>query len=214
MAILQEIAEFIRSKTVVDLNALKEKFPKRSVPSFHRDLAKLKCISCYTDNSRYYTLPDTPVYDEYGLWRHGSIMFSKYLTARETARVLICESPSGLSHGELQEILGVRLYTPLNALVQLKAITSEADGGKLIYYSGDEAAGKSQRSRRPGVAGAISGHPSNLHVVIDVLLAVFLENKDNAGDAFRFLKFGKYPNITLQEVEGIFVYYKLPGKKN
>ena len=81
MEIQQEIAEYIREKTVVDLNSLSERFPGRSVPSFHRDLAKLKCVTSYTDNSRYYTLPDTPDYDKRGLWRHGSIAFSRNGTA-------------------------------------------------------------------------------------------------------------------------------------
>ena len=214
MAILQETANFIRSHKVVDLKMLEKKFPGRSKPSFHRDLAKLGCISCYTDNSRYYTLPDIPDYDGYGLWHHGSITFSRNLTAKETVRVLVCESPSGLTHSELQDILGVRLYNPLKALVQEKAIISETDGGKLIFFSGDDAVGQKQRESRADMAAAITVHPFNLHTVIDVLLAVFLEKKETAYSAFSFLKSGKYPHISLKEVEDIFSHYKLPGKKN
>ena len=214
MNILQEIADYILAKTVVDLNALRERFPGRSVPSFHRDLAKLRCITSYTDNSRYYTLPDTPDYDEHGLWRYDSIMFSRNSTAKETVRILICESSSGLSHAELQGILGIRLYNPLKALVQEKAIISVTDGNKLIFFSGDETVSQRQRENRTDIANAIAEHPFNLNTTIDVLLAVFMENKDTAEDAHRFLKSGKYPHITLKEVVEIFTYYKLPGKKN
>jgi len=214
MNILQEIAGYIRSKTVVDLNALRERFPGRSVPSFHRDLAKLKCITSYTDNSRYYTLPDIPDYNEHGLWRHGSIMFSINSTAKETVRKLICESSSGLSHAELQGILGIRLYNPLKALVQEEAITSVTDGNKLVFFSGNEAISERQRDNRSDIANAIAEHPFNLNTTIDVLLAVFMENKSTSEDAYRFLKSCKYPHITLKEVVEIFTYYKLPGKKN
>ena len=214
MNISQEIGEYIKSETVVDLDALKEKFPNRSVPSFHRDLAKLQCITSYTNNSRYYTLPDTPDYDEHGIWRHSGIMFSRNSTAKETARVLICESPSGLSHAELEGIVGIRLYNPLKALVQEEAIISAADGRKLIFFSGDVAVGQRQRNNRSDTAAAMADHPFNLYAVIDVLLAVFLENKDKAEDAYRFLKSAKYPHITRKEVDEIFEHYKLPGKKN
>ena len=214
MAIIQEIDKFIRSHIVVDLNMLKTKFPGRSIPSFHRDLAKLGCISCYTDNSRYYTLPDIPDYDGHGLWRHGTVTFSKHLTAKETVRVLVCESRSGLTHAELQDILGIRLYNPLKALVQEKAIVSVTDGVKLIFFNGDDAAGQKQRDNRADMAAAMAVHPFNLHIVIDVLLAVFLEKKDTAESAFSFLKSEKHPYLSLKEVEEIFNHYHLPGKKN
>ena len=214
MNIIQKIGEYIKSETVVDLNALKEKFPNRSVPSFHRDLAKLQCITSYTHNSRYYTMPDTPDYDEHGIWRHGDIMFSRNSTAKETARVLICGSPSGLSHSELEGIVGIRLYNPLRALVKEEAITSVTDGKKLVFFSGDDAVGQRQRNNRSDIAAAVSEHPFNLYTVIDVLLAVFLEKNDNAEDAYRFLKSARYPHITRKEVDEIFEYYKLPGKKN
>ena len=128
MDILHEMTKYIRSQTIVDLGALKEKFPGRSVTSINRDLAKLRCISSYTDNSRYYTLPDTPNYDSHGLWRHGNVMFSRNATAKETVRVLIDESTAGLSHSDLQGMLGIRLYNPLKALVREKAVISVPDG--------------------------------------------------------------------------------------
>jgi hypothetical protein len=214
MGIQQEVAEYIRMKTVVDLNSLRERFPRRSTPSFHRDLAKLKCVTSYTDNSRYYTLPDTPDYDAHGLWRHDGIAFSKNGTAKETVRVLINESPSGYSHSELQDMLGIRLYNTLRALVGDESVTSVSDGKILLFFSGDEAVCQRQRNSRSDMESAVSDHPFNLTTVIDVLLAVFLEDKDLPESAFAFLKSGKHPHITLKEVHDIFAHYKLPGKKN
>jgi len=214
MEIHQEIAEYIREKTVVDLNSLCERFPGRSVPSFHRDLAKLKCVTSYTNNNRYYTLPDIPDYDKRGLWCHGSIAFSRNGTAKETVRVLVCESPSGLSHAELQEMLGTRLYTTLKALVVEKAVSSVADGKKIVFFSGDEIISHRQRNNRSERALAIADHPFNLTTVIEVLLAVFLEDRTQVESAYKYLKSGKHPHITRKEVEEIFAHYKLPGKKN
>ena len=214
MDILHKIAEYIGCNTIVDINSLKKRFPGRSVPSFHRDLAKLKCVTCFTENSRYYTLPDTPNYDEYGLWRYGNIVFSENGTAKETVLTLIEKSSSGMSHSELQNLLGIRIYNPLRALVQEKAITSVADGKKLVFFSGDESVRQRQRNNRSDRVLAIDDHPFNLTTVINVLLAVFLEDKDQVESAYRFLKLGKHPNITRKEVDEIFAHYKLPGKKN
>ena len=214
MELLQEIAEYIKTETVVDLKSLRERFRGRSVPSLHRDLAKLKCATSFTDNSRYYTLPDTPNYDENGLWRHGSIGFSKYGTAKETVRVLISESLSGLSHAELQEMLGISLYTPLRVLVEEKAVSSVTDGKKIMFFSGDETVSQRQRNIRSERALAVADHPFNLTTVIDVLLAVFLENRNQVESAYKYLKSGKCHHITRKEVEEIFAHYKLPGKKN
>ena len=212
MEILHEIAEYIGCNTIVDINSLKKRFPGRSVPSFHRDLAKLKCVTCFTENSRYYTLPDTPNYDEYGLWRYGNIVFSENGTAKETVRTLIEKSSSGMSHSELQNLLGIRIYNPLRALVQEKSIISLADGKKLLFFSRDEVVYLKQRESRTDTISV--PHTFNLNVVIDVLLAVYQENKVTVESAYRFIKTRKYPYITQKEVEDIFVFYELPGKKN
>jgi hypothetical protein len=213
MNILPDLAEYIKSKTVVEFEELKERFPGRSESSFRRDLSKLKCITCYTDNSRYYTLPDIPDYDGFGLWQYGGICFSKHGTIKETARVLISESVRGLTHTELSSILGIQLYNPLRALVKEGAVTCETDGYRMTFYSGDDNVGKRQRSNCTGASGYSIDHPFDLHVTIDLLLAVLLENEDTVEKAHNFLKANKHPDITRKEVEEIFVFYKLAQKK-
>ena len=90
--ILPELTEYISSRTVVEFEELKGRFPGRSESSFRRDLSKLKCVTCFTYNSKYYTLSDIPDYDGFGLWQYGAIHFSKHGTIKETARVLVSES--------------------------------------------------------------------------------------------------------------------------
>ena len=213
MDVLPELAEYISSRTVVDFEELKERFPSRSESSIRRDLSKLKCVTCFTDNSKYYTLPDIPVYDGFGLWRYGAICFSKHGTIKETARVLINESARGLSHTGLSTILGIPLYNPLRALVQEGSVTCETDGNRMTFYSGDDEIGKRQRSNCPDAARYSAYHPFDLHVTIDLLLAVLLENEDTVDKAHMFLKANRHPNITRKEVEEIFTFYKLAEKK-
>jgi len=213
MNILPELAEYINSKTVVEFEELKERFPGRSESSFRRDLSKLNCVTCFTDNSKYYTLPDIPDYDGFGLWQYGPICFSKHGTIKETARVLINKSVCGLSHTDLSSILGVPLYNPLRTLVKEGLVICETDGHRMTFYSGDDEISKRQRNNCTSTARYSSDHPFDLHVTIDLMLAVLLENEDTVDKAHIFLKANKHPNITRKEVEEIFIFYKLTGKK-
>jgi len=213
MNILSELTEYISSKTVVEFEELKERFPGRSESSFRRDLSKLKCITCFTDNSRYYTLPDIPDYDGFGLWQYGTICFSKYGTIKETARALINESARGLSHTDLSNILGIPLYNPLRVLVKEGSVICETDGHRMTFYSADDEISKQQRNNSTGVVRYSAAHPFDLHITIDLLLAVLLEKEDTIDKAHMFLKANKHPNITRKEVEEIFSFYNLTEKK-
>ena len=214
MDYLHDLSEYIRNHYVADMTSILERFPGRSVPSFHRDLAKLECISSYTDNRRFYTLPEIPRYDGFGLWRYNSIGFSKYGTAKETARVLIEGSTNGMTYADLEEILGIRLYTSLQALSIEKVIISETDGNRKLFFSGNKENYQRQKSNRMGISMSNSSHPFNLLVVVDLLLAVINEDADTIDKAFILLKLRNHPYLTREEVEHIFEYYHLPGKKN
>ena len=214
MDYLQNLAKHIRSHHVTDMASIIEKFPMRSVPSFHRDLAKLECISSFTDNRRFYTLPEIPSYDVFGIWRYNSIGFSKYGTAKETVRVLIDNSSSGMAYADLEEILGIRLYITLQTLSIEKAIISETDGNRKLFFSSNIENYQRQKSNRMGISVSNSDHPFNLLIVVDLLLAVINEDADTIDKAFMLLKFRNHPYLTREEVEHIFEYYHLQGKKN
>jgi hypothetical protein len=214
MDYLHELHKHIRKHCVTDMASILDKFPGRSVPSFHRDLARLGCISSFTDNRRFYTLPEIPSYDGFGLWRHNGIGFSKYGTAKETARVLIEGSSSGMTYADLEGILGIRLYTTLQTLSAEKVIISETDGNRKLFFSGCEENYQRQKSSRRGISAPNSGHPFNLLVVVDLLLAVINEDADTIDKAYMLLRFRNHPYLTREEVGHIFEHYHLPGKKN
>jgi len=126
---------------------------------------------------------------------------------------LISESVSGLSHTDLSRILGIPLYNPLRALVKEGSVVCETDGHRMTFYSGDGETRKRQRSNGTGAARCSLDHPFDLHVTIDLLLAVLLENEDTVDKAHMFLKANRHPTISRGEVEEIFGFYKLTEKK-
>ena len=128
--------------------------------------------------------------------------------------MLIEGSSSGMAYADLEEILGIRLYTTLQTLAIEKVIISETDGNRKLYFSGNEENYQRQKSSRMGIPMSKSGHPFNLLVVVDLLLAVINEDADTIDKAFMLLKFRNHPYLTREEVEHIFEHYHLPGKKN
>jgi hypothetical protein len=49
-----------------------------------RHLRKWRTYTSYNCNGRYYTLPDIPQFDEYGLWGYRGIFFSRNGNLRHT----------------------------------------------------------------------------------------------------------------------------------
>jgi hypothetical protein len=119
-----------------------------------------------------------------------------------------------MAYADLEGILGVRLYTALQTLTIEKAIISETDGNRKLFFSGDKENYQRQKSNRMGMSVSNPGHPFNLLVVVDLLLAVINENADTIDKAFMLLKLRDHPYLTREEVEHIFGHYRLPGKKN
>jgi hypothetical protein len=127
--------------------------------------------------------------------------------------VLIEGSSSGMVYADLEEILGIRLYTALQALSIEKVINSETDGNRKLFFSGNKENRQRQKSNRMSISVPNPGHPFNLLVVVDLLLAVINENADTIDKAFMLLKLRNHPYLTREEVEHIFEHYHLPGKK-
>ena len=123
-------------------------------------------------------------------------------------------SLSGMTYVELEEILGIRLYTTLQTLSDEKVVINETDGNRKLFFSGKKENYQRQKRNRMGITVPNSGYPFNLLVVVDLLLAVINEDASTIDKAFMLLKYRNHPYLTKEEVGHIFEYYHLPGKKN
>lgn len=100
---------------------------------------RLKQWSAFTSinkNGRYYTLPQIPVFDENGLWRYQSVLFSKYGNLKETIIELIRHSRLGMSAAELAFILNLAsssyLFTQIGKTTGIKR---EKHQGRFVYFA-------------------------------------------------------------------------------
>ena len=93
----------------------------------------------YNHNGKYYTLSDTPLFDDHGLWTYQSIRFSKWGTLPETMVALIERSPGGMTAHELAEFLCVRNVKPLlTRLILNQQLWREALGDAFVYLAAEQ----------------------------------------------------------------------------
>ena len=76
-------------------------------------LKQIGYFRSYTENGKWYTLRDTPQFDQDGLWHHKGIGFSKHVSLTATIAHLVGRSPAGLSASELAQ----KLQHPCNPVL-------------------------------------------------------------------------------------------------
>lgn len=145
---LGRVRQVLRRTKVLDIGALGARFEKRSRRSLYRDLGALGYRTSYTHGGRYYALAETPDFDEFGLWFHGEIGFSRVGTLKGTAAVHVENAPDGRTHKELSLLLRVRVHNTLLALVRAGRIGREPYREKLLYVSADPERAAEQVQRR------------------------------------------------------------------
>jgi hypothetical protein len=145
---LDRLRQVLRRARVLDLKALGARFQTRSRRSLFRDLVAVGYRTSYTHGGRYYTLADLPAFDDWGLWFHGDIGFSRAGTLKETAARQVQEAPDGRTHAELSGLLRVRVHNTLLDLVRQRRLGREPSRGTLLYVSAEPERAAEQLRRR------------------------------------------------------------------
>lgn len=144
----EQLRQVLRRQKVLDMPALQAHIEGRSRRSLFRDLTSLGYRTSFTHTGRYYTLADLPDFDDWDLWFHGEIGFSRAGTLKQTATVQVEDAPDGRTHGELSQLLRVRVHNTLLDLVRTGRIGREPYRGLLLYVSADPKRAAEQLQRR------------------------------------------------------------------
>ena len=123
----QKLVNWLRRRKVASMRHLQHQFRVSHMTVF-RALKKYGYHTSYNHNARFYTLADTPQFDEWGLWAHRDIRFSHAGSLPETLVALVTQSPAGRTVGELEERLQTHVANLLSRLV-LRAKDRPPDGG-------------------------------------------------------------------------------------
>jgi hypothetical protein len=145
------LLKLLRRRRVVALDGLFEALQTRSRMTVFRRLREVGYRTSFTHRGQYYALAELPEFDQWGLWFHGDIGFSRSGTLKETTAVQVEQAPDGRTHGELSHLLRVRVHNPLLDLIHEGRIGRERYRGQHLYVSADtDRAAEQVRQRLEG----------------------------------------------------------------
>ena len=212
-----QLRSLFRKFPAIDIESMESKLAGRSRRSLYRDLSRIGYLSSFTHTGRYYTLVEIPAFDEFGLWFHQGIGFSRAGTLKETVAVLVEAADAGRTHPELESLVRVRAHNTLLGLVEEKRLGRERIGGLYLYVSADLARHAEQVERRQAVLAAMPTVPAALptEVVIAVLVEALHASEGLASGAVVAARLvARELHVTAGQVEGVYAEYRLlPGKK-
>jgi len=172
--------KFIQQK-IITIGQLVE-WLKCSVITARRRLKKWQSYTSINKNGRYYTLPQIPVFDENGLWKYQTVLFSKHGNLKQTIVALITESEQGLSAGEIAEFVDlVPNSSFLSRFKSVPGVRRQKHQGRFIYLS-DHPKIYSQQLQTRARGRAAVGFPSEAEAV-EILVELI-----------------KYPDIDIEQL--------------
>lgn len=137
----------------------------RTIHTARRRLKEWKVYRSYNHNGRYYTLPDTPQFDDTGIWQWDDIFFSRYGNLTETVIESITRSEAGLSARELGERLHLNPRSFLSAFAHHPRLRREKHTGCFVYYAADDSVYSRQHQGRTAPLSTPVSEPSESDVV-------------------------------------------------
>ncbi len=206
-----EINTFFKENKAVTVDDLATRL-RRSVPTIRRRLKEWKAHTSYNQNSRYYTLPGIPEFDQYGLWKHRNIFFSKHGTLKNTIGALIHQSPAGLNAFDLDELLDVPTRVLLSQLNNNGALCRERYQGVFVYFSGQIEISEQQRIARKKAYPSIAPYePLSDQDAIVVLVELIRHSNDDAERLTRRVR-RRGVNVSTTQIRDLLVRHGIKKK--
>ncbi len=207
----KKVKAYFQTHKVSDLEHLYRIIGTATRMTVFRCLHEIGYLTSCSHAGRYYTLLNIPVFDTNGLWRWQDILFSSHGTLRKCLQHLVESAPAGVSHDELQNILGIPVQQSLRHLIQEDLIVREKIGRAFVYLSTVKDKSELQASERKSriLGEAISGIKS------DVLIAIMLQllrSKDWRPDVIAKAANRENKSVSAEQVRYVMDYYSL--KKN
>ena len=127
-----------------------------SLKTVQRALAKVGYYTSLNHNSTFVTLQDIPQFDEFGLWNHQQICFSRLGNLPQTLLQLVEQASQGCTVQQLEEWVGTRVHNHLSQLLRQGRLGHFRLGRQAVYTSADARRQQQQqqaRQRAPASAG-------------------------------------------------------------
>lgn len=213
---IKSLQKIFLKQQVVNMSVLSKILQTKSRMSIFRRLKEIGYFSSFTHAGKYYTLTNTPQFDENGLWFHQEIGFSRFGTLKTTIIELVCGSSAGLTHLELSQLLRIKVYNSLLDLVKAGMVGRERMEKSFLYVAPEHGKATEQIYRqRTATAESVRG----VTVVSDTTVIEVLIETIHAGriEISPSLVTKRLTNrgilIANKQVEQIFKQYGIPLEK-
>jgi hypothetical protein len=171
------VLENFRQQKIITIEQL-VRLLKCSVITARRRLKKWQTYTSINKNGRYYTLPQIPVFDQNGLWKYQTVIFSKHGNLKQTIVALINSSPKGLSAvdiGQLTDLVPNSSF--LSQFKDVPGVKREKHQGRYIYLSDSRQIYTRQKQQWTTIA-----FPTDAQAVVILVQLI------------------KYPHITIEQL--------------
>ena len=200
----------IAEKKVVTLSELSD-ILNCSPRTAQRRIAQWRFYRSYNKNGKYYALPDIPKFDDYGLWKHKGIYFSRHGNLLQTIIHFIKHSSSGIDSGGLEKILGCSIRAFLSSFKESPPFKRKKEGKNFIYYSNDtEEYVVQQRLRRDLYTSLKKQLPEDAEAVL-ILVDRIKYPESSIEQCYRRLK-KKYRQISPETIRNLLEYHGILKK--
>jgi hypothetical protein len=142
------LRSFLQRRQIATLEELKQALGTISTMTVFRKLKALSYRTSYSHRGKYYTLAETPQFDEQGLWFSRGVCFSRDGTLLATSQRCVEQSPAGFIASELQALLGVEVKQTLLQLYQQQRVERRVVEGVYVYFARESERKREQRLQR------------------------------------------------------------------
>jgi hypothetical protein len=176
-----------------------------------RNLKRVGYYTSYTHNDRFWTLAETPRFDNDGLWFYRDVGFSLYGTLFETAIQIVQYSIMGMTPHELSEQLRARVQNQLHDAFVQGHLHRVAWGRTQLYLSVDPEAQTKQWQQRQKHGQAHETHSLGDSDTIAVLVELVRAPRSSAHRVATILG-ARGIHVTVASVQTIIDTYDLRKK--
>ncbi len=180
--------------------------------SAQRYLGRWGSIRSYNHNGRYFTLPEIPEFDQFGIWRYTGIGFSRHGNLRETVIHLIESSTGGMTAAELGQVMDVNPHSFMSQFRRDSRLQRDKCGGRLVYFCArSEVCDAQRRVRLASEARGPSRLPSETQAV--TILVCLVKNQDATIAELEREVAKHHRGIDRQMIERLLEHHGLTKKK-
>ncbi|MEK7685652.1 MAG: hypothetical protein AAB466_09545 [Verrucomicrobiota bacterium] len=198
-----------RQTRVITLSELMKEL-RTSLRTLRRRLKVWGALASFNCNSRFYTLPECPQFDEHGLWFHRAIGFSRHGHLPQTIVALVRQAPGGLTAAELGQRLRLDPRSFLWQFHQHPDLQREKHQGHYVYFAADPAVAIRQKAIRSAALAPVR-LPSAEEAI--AVLVQAMQHPERSPEQLATHLHSTYPHLSAGTIVALFAHHGLTLKK-